>query len=530
MKRRKFIRNTAIGTIGLPGILNGFGITAHGEGSMLAKLFNSTVPNDHVLVFVQMSGGNDGLNTVIPLDQYSNYYNARTNIAIAQNKVLALTGTLATGLHPSLTGFRDMYNNGDLCIVQSAGYPTPSFSHFRATDIWMTASNSNEYISTGWLGRYLNGEFPGFPVGYPSAAMPDPLGIQFGSATSLAMLGPTIQTGYTISDPNAFVNNADGGEDPITPGTPAADKLLYVREISKQSQLFAAVVQTAYNLPGNANLVTYPSNTLANQLKIVARLINGGLKTKVYVVSFGGFDTHVNQVNTSDTSTGIHATLMATLSDSIKAFHSDLKLMNKDQRVLGVTFSEFGRRIKSTSSIGTDHGYGAPMFVFGTPATGSIIGANPVIPANPSSSDNLPMVNDFRDIYWSIMKRWLCQDATSLSDIMIHNYNEVDVCSNTGCQPGPGPGAITKVKSEPVKSYPNPATSYTTVEFKTNGGHTVLQLISPTGMVLQNIIDHTYDRPKTINVQVDMSEYKTGLYYFHFQNGGKSSMKAIVRE
>jgi uncharacterized protein (DUF1501 family) len=531
MKRRKFIQHAAIGTVGLPGILNGFGITAHGENSMMAKLlFNSVVPNDHVLVYVQMSGGNDGLNTVIPLDQYSNYYNARTNIAIAQNKVLALTGTLATGLHPSLTGFRDMYNNGDLCIVQSAGYPTPSFSHFRATDIWMTASNSNEYINTGWLGRYLNGEFPGFPVGYPNAAMPDPLGIQFGSATSLAMLGPTIQNGYTISDPNAFVNNADGGEDVILPGTPANDKLIYVREISKQSQQYAAIVQTAYNSPGNVNLVTYPVNSLANQLKIVARLINGGLKTKVYVVTIGGFDTHSGQVNTTDTSTGTHANLMAQLSDSIKAFHSDLKLMNKDQRVLGVTFSEFGRRIKSTASIGTDHGYGAPMFVFGTPATGSIIGANPVIPANPSASDNLPMINDFRDIYYSIMKRWLCQDAASLTDIMIHNYNEINICDNAGCLPGPGPAGINNSVEETVKNFPNPVVSTTNVEFKTEGGPTLLQLMSPTGTVMQNLIEHTYDRPKTINLNVDMSQYKPGLYYFHFQNGKVNKMKAVVKE
>ncbi len=528
MQRRKFIRNTALGTVSLPGILNGFGITAHGENSVLGHLLTSTVPTDHVLVVVQMSGGNDGLNTVIPLDQYSNYYNARSNIAIAQNKVLALTGTSATGLHPSLTGFRDMYNNGDLCIVQSAGYPTPSFSHFRATDIWMTASDSNEYLTTGWLGRYLNGEYPGFPGGYPNATMPDPLGIQFGSGTSLMMLGPTIQTGYTISDPNAFVNNADGGEDVITPGTPAADKLIYVREISKQSQAYYNVVKNAYNVSGNVNLATYPSNTLANQLKIVARLINGGLRTKIYVVSFGGFDTHSNQVNSTDTSTGSHANLMATLGGTIKAFHDDLKLMGKDQRVLGMTFSEFGRRIKSNSSGGTDHGYAAPLFVFGTKATGGIIGANPVIPATAGVNDNLPMVNDFRNVYWSIMKRWLCQDDPSLTEIMVRNYTELNICENGDCAPIGGREA--NAAQSIVQNYPNPVTGTTVVEFKTDGGQTLLQLMTPGGRVLQNLLDLNYDRAKTITMPVDMGGLKPGLYYFRFQNGLKRQMKAVIKQ
>jgi uncharacterized protein (DUF1501 family) len=530
MKRRKFIRGAAISTVALPGIFNGFGVTAHGENSPLTHLLadTPTIPNDNVLVIVQMSGGNDGLNTVIPRDQYSNYFNARSNVAIAENRILALSGSAVTGLHPSLTGFQTMYNNGDLCIVQSAGYPTPNFSHFRATDIWMTASNSNEFLTTGWLGRYLNSDYPGFPVGYPNTGMPDPLGVQFGSGTSLTMLGPTIQMGYTISDPNAFINNADGGEDPITPGTPANDKLLYVREISKQSQAYYNVVKNAYNKPGNNNLVTYPNNSLANQLKIVARLINGGLKTKVYVVSFGGFDTHSSQVNTLDTATGAHANLMATLGNSIKAFHDDLKLMTLDNRVLGMTFSEFGRRVKSNASVGTDHGYAAPMFVFGTPATAGIIGANPVLPVVAGVNDNLPMINDFRDIYWSIMKRWLCQDATSLLDIMVRPYNEINVCSSINCGGTNRSNAPSELNL--VTNYPNPAQGVTNVEFKTDGGPTVLQLMGPGGLVLQNILEHNYERPKTITVQVDLSGYQPGLYYFRFQNGSKQQMKAVIKQ
>jgi uncharacterized protein (DUF1501 family) len=527
MQRRKFIKSTAIGTVALPGIFNGFGVTAHGENSMLSNLLTPGVANDHILVIIQMSGGNDGLNTVIPLDQYSKYYNARTNIAIPQAQVLSLAGTAATGLHPALTAFQTMYGNGDLCIVQNAGYPAPNFSHFRATDIWMTASNSNEYYTTGWMGRYLNSDFPGFPTGYPNTSMPDPLAIQFGSSTSLMLLGPNIQMGYTISDPNAFINNADGGEDVIAPGTPANDKLLYVREISRQSQSYYNAVKNAYNANGNVNIATYPSNSLANQLKIIARLINGGLKSKIYVASFGGFDTHSGQTNTSDTTTGSHANLLKTLGDSTKAFHDDLKAMGKDNRVLGMTFSEFGRRIKSNASGGTDHGYAAPMFIFGTPAASSIIGANPVLPTTAGVNDNIPMSNDFKDIYWSVLKRWLCQDATSLTDIMVNPYTEKNICSSIDC--GGTDFNRTNPEVDYVKAYPNPSQTQSIVEFETDGGATVLELMSAQGVKIQNVLQHNYDRPKMIRVTIDMTKLKPGMYYLNFQNGERRQMKQIVK-
>jgi uncharacterized protein (DUF1501 family) len=527
MQRRKFIRNTALATVGLPGAISGFNITAHAEGSPLASFFPPGTANDHVLVIIQLSGGNDGLNTVIPLDQYANYFNARSNVAIPQNRVLALTGTATTGLHPAMTGMRDMYNNGNLCIVQAAGYPAPSFSHFRATDIWMSASNSSQFFNDGWVGRYLNGEYPGYPASYPNINMPDPLGIQFGSGTSLALLGPSSPMGYTISDPNALISNADGGEDVVPTNTPMGAKLQYVRDVSKQSQAYYNAVRNAYNAPGNVNTVTYPNSGLANQLKVVARLINGGLKTKVYIVTHGGFDTHSNQTNTIDTTIGAHANLLGTLSACTKAFHDDLKLMNKDQRVLGMTFSEFGRRIKSNSSVGTDHGYAAPMFIFGTQATGGIIGTSPVLPTVATVNDQIALQNDCRNIYYSIMKRWLCQDSASLTNIMVNGgYTDVNVCNNVNCAPL---GRQFREQQSLVRNTPNPVYGTTKVEFKTDGGLTILQLVSPEGVTLATLLEAHYDSPQDIMKQVDLSGYKPGLYYLRFQNNGKQQMKPIIK-
>lgn len=527
MQRRKFIRNTAVAAAGVPGLINGFSLKAHAENSPFGKLLQSGTPNDHILVIVQMSGGNDGLNTVIPLDQYSNYYNARTNIAIAENRVLALNGTLATGLHPSLSGFRDMYNNGNLTIIQSVGYPAPVFSHFRATDIWNTASDSNQYLNDGWLGRYLNSEYIGFPSAYPCTDMPDPLAIQFGSSAALALLGPSSPMAYTISDPNAFINNANGGQDEVPTDTPMGDKLKHIREVSKQAEIYSNVIKTAYNTAGNNNLTTYPNNTFASQLKIIAKLINGGLKTKVYVVNLKGFDTHVGQAVTSDTSTGAHATLLSTVSDAVKAFHTDLKLMNKDRRVLGMTFSEFGRRIKSNAGSGTDHGYAAPLFLFGTPVTGCIIGSNPLLPSNVTVNDNITMQYDFRQVYYSIMKRWLCQDSTSLQQIMLQNFDEINICDNSDCAPL---GRTVLVDEHNyVNTAPNPSSGNITVSFYTAGGHTLLQLVSKEGRPLQTILEATYDRPQTINKQINIAQYPTGMYYIRYQNGQHVQMKPIIK-
>lgn len=527
MQRRKFIRNTAVTAVGLPGVINGFNLTAHAESAFMNQFNLAGTANDHVLVVIQMSGGNDGLNTVIPIDQYSKYVNARANIAIPQSKILALTGTALTGLNPALAGIRDMYNNGNVCIIQSAGYPAPSFSHFRATDIWMTGANSNQYLTDGWMGRYLNGEYPGYPNAYPTADMPDPLGIQFGSGVSLSLLGPTSPMGYTISDPNAFMNNANGGQDVVPTDTPMGEKLQYVRDVSKQAEVYYSVVQTAYNKTGNVNLTTYPVNVLANQLKIVARLINGGLKTKIYVVSLGGFDTHALQTNLIDTTVGNHANLLSILGNTVKAFHTDLKLMNKDQKVLGMTFSEFGRRIKSNSSGGTDHGYAAPMFIFGTQATGGIIGTNPVLPVVAGTQDNIAMQTDFRRIYYSIMKRWLCQDNNSLQQIMLQNFTDLNICNNANCAPLGRYAPLTAQSF--VNAAPNPSTGITTVSFKTNGGHTLLQLVTKEGVVVQTLLEATYSLPQTVNKDVDLSSYKAGLYYLRFQNEKNVQMKPLIK-
>src|SRR5688572_7170850 len=195
MKRKEFLQKTIPAATLLPAMINGYSVKAFAADSPLVQaLMQGITQTDHVLVIIQLAGGNDGLNTVIPISTYSNYYNARANIAIPQSSILSL-GSSGAGLHPSMTGMHNLFNNGMMKVIQAVGYPQPNFSHFRATDIWMSASNSTQEVPSGWAGRYLGYEYPNFPTGYPNSNTPDPLAIQIGSTASLTFQGPVVNMG-----------------------------------------------------------------------------------------------------------------------------------------------------------------------------------------------------------------------------------------------------------------------------------------------------------------------------------------------
>jgi len=524
MKRRQFLQNTIPAAI-LPSLVDGFSVKVLGDNPIMSALLNTYVETDRVMVIIQLNGGNDGLNMVIPLDQYSNYFNARSNIAIAQNRVLALTGTSAVGLHPSMTGLQSLYNNGKLRLVQAVGYPNPNFSHFRATDIWMSASNSNQELTSGWSGRYLNDQYPNYPVGYPNNSMPDPLGIQIGSTTSLTFQGPSVNMGISITSATNFYNLINGIQDPA-PNTPAGDALKYVRLVAQQTNLYATRIVAAANAVPSQG--TYPTNnTLADQLKIVARLVKGGLKTRVYMVSMGGFDTHSIQTNT-DTSTGTHATLMQRLSDAIKAFQDDLQGLGVADRVMGMTFSEFGRRVKSNASVGTDHGAAAPLFVFGNKVNPGITGVNPTIPANATVNDNIPMQYDFRSVYSTLLQNWFCVDNTTLQTIMLQNFQQLGLCANGACLNPTGVNNVNNSGISLISNYPNPFTQTTTISFTTQGGHTLVQIIDALGRVLKTPVDREY-AAGTYQISFDSYALPTGVYYMRLQNESFQQVKPMLK-
>ena len=413
MNRRKFLTTTS--SLALPIALNGYSLNALTRNSTLVQslLMTSAPVADRILVIININGGNDGLNMVIPVDQYSAYNGLRSNIAIPQNKVLALTGNDATGLHPAMTGLQTLYNDGKLTVLHSVSYPNPDQSHQRSSDIWMTGVSSNQYADTGWAGRYLDDRYPGYPDAYPTTAMEDPLALQIGYLTSTTLLGPVQSMGIAINDPNSFytlVGSATATPPDYLPCCDAGDKISHIRQQQALSVGYAAQIKAAFD--GGTTRATYPTagqNSLADQLKIVARLIHGGLKTKIYFVSLGGFDTHSAQVDTADNSLGAHASLLGKLSGGIKVFQDDLVLQGTADKVVGMTFSEFGRRATSNVSKGTDHGIAAPMFVFGQTMPHPTIGLNPDLSnltVNSDGTKNIPMQIDFRRVYTDLLNDW----------------------------------------------------------------------------------------------------------------------------
>ena len=523
MKRRTFLKNTIPVATMLPAMINGYSVKAFNGSSLLDAVMLPQADTDKVLVIVQLSGGNDGLNTVIPVSDYSNYFNARSNIAIPEKKILKLAGYLQTGLHPAMAGFQNLFNEGKLTIIQAVGYPSPSFSHFRATDIWMSASDSRASLNTGWSGRYLNGEYPNYPNGYPSSSMSDPLAIQIGSVTSLTCQGPLTNMGISITNPETFYNLIDGIQDTV-PNTRSGHELTYLRQVAAQTNKYAQRVRDAAKTVSRQ--VDYPSgNYLADQLKIVARLIKGGLKTRVYMVNYGGFDTHSLQVTNTDTTKGAHANLLSNVSGAIKAFMDDVYFLNIENRVLGMTFSEFGRRIKSNASGGTDHGAAAPMFVFGKYVNPTILGNNPVLPRYTSLNDNIPFQYDFRSVYASILQKWFCVSETDLKTIIMNNYQSLDIANNPGC-----PSSRPPIDGDLlISNYPNPFVNSTTIQFKSSGGHTLIQIIDSAGQVLQTILEQNYTTPGMHKVLFNADILPTGLYYARLQNGQVQQVRPMLK-
>ncbi|MCC6463040.1 MAG: DUF1501 domain-containing protein [Saprospiraceae bacterium] len=525
MKRRNFLKNITAG-IAIPSLVSGFGVRAY-SSNPLSRLINSlTIDTDHVLVMIQLEGGNDGLGTFVPLDQYDKLYKARPNVILPENSLLPLTGNDTLGLHPALSGLQSLYGDGQLRIVQNVGYPNPSFSHFRATDIWMSGSNTNEYFPSGWAGRYLSYEYPNFPTGYPNTDMPHPLAVEIGYSMSLSLMGPQTGMGYVIPNTDDFYNLLAGVQDPV-PNTPAGEQLAHVRLVAQQSRAYAQAVIDASGKITSQH--TYPDTPLAEKLKIISRLVAGGLKTRMYVVSIGSFDTHDQQVDPNDHTKGEHTGLLAELGDAIKAFCDDLKFQGTADRVVGMTFSEFGRRIASNASGGTDHGEAAPMILFGKAVAGGVLGSNPQLPDNPTLEDNLPMEHDFRSVYGTILSDWFCVPPDDVPAIMMHDLPHLNLfdtnlpCVSTGVH-----DAHQAAGKSLLNCWPNPVTTSVSLEYESEGGATLVQILDASGKIVATPVNTWQSKGQYLETW-DASGLPPGTYFCRLLNGGKHQTKMMVK-
>jgi uncharacterized protein (DUF1501 family) len=378
MNRRNFLALTGTftgGSLLLPDFLYSFGSQTN------------LVLGEQCIVFVQLNGGNDGLNTFIPFED-GLYYDLRPKISLSKTEVLNSAKGMA--FHPALKGFATMQQSGDLSVIQNVGYPNPVRSHFRSQEIWQTAPTNQEYLSDGWLGRYLDLQCKEHQ---PTA------GINIDNIDNLALKGEEPNS-ITVKDPNRFRTKSKVENEGQLSNNPQLD---FVRKIANSVIEGSDDIQKALANSASSDVV-YPKTGLAKNLEWISKLIKGNLNSKVYYTSLGGFDTHDNQLV-------IHKNKLSELNDAVYSFYEDLKKSQQLQNVTIVVFSEFGRRAKDNGR-GTDHGTAAPMFVIGGNNRGKIIGRNP----NLSDLDNGDLKHeiDFRSVYASLLKNKLSFDASKI--------------------------------------------------------------------------------------------------------------------
>jgi uncharacterized protein (DUF1501 family) len=519
MKRRDFIKaGSALGV--LPVFIGGYGVA---KSSPIIDTFARLAQNDdRVLVLIQLSGGNDGLNTIIPLDQYTGLMAVRGNIAIPENQVLKLTDK--TGIHPAMKDIANLYSDGKIAVVQNVGYPTPNLSHFRATDIWTSASDYNKVVNSGWLGRYLANQYQDFPDNYPNATMPDPLSITLSAVTSTTCQGPIYSMGIAVQNSKNFYDLVSAGTD-VAPDSAAGVQLTFLREQIGLTQKYTEALKAAAAKGKNLSTkyaAEADKKSLSDQLKIVAQLISGGLKTKIYVCSLGGFDTHSNQIDDEGNTAGSHATLLGDVSQAIGAFMDDMKLLGLSDRVAGMTFSEFGRRIVSNLSLGTDHGAAAPLIAFGANVNPKIHGTNPKIDTKATEKDNLPMEIDFRSVYASALRGWLGVDSATVKQILFADFPEVQVFKSSASSV-----ENQDFAKNSIEVYPNPSSNYAKLKVKSEGEFFNVSIFNTAGYQVSQVLDRKLEAGD-LEINLDLSQLQSGKYFVRVSNGKINSLEPLM--
>ncbi len=381
----------------LLGTVSGLAVVASTDHVFAQALAQSPLPglpgsHNRCLVLVNLNGGNDGLNCIVPHGD-AQYYRLRPSLAIAQNDVLSINAQL--GFNPRMRSLKGMYDKGMVAVVQGVGYPNADHSHFRSSEIWQTGV-PDKYEHTGWIGRYLDDA--GLPEGdlfkgvALSQVLPEVLVANKTDVPAISNLG---QYGLISDrDPMARTAFAQQARDKRLPFT--SPYLAHVMEIEDHAQ------RTSEELPkliaGYKAQASYPATPIGRSLALAAQIVGSNIGTKVLYVSHGSFDTHVNQVATQNN-------LLGQLSDALSAFYTDLAAHGNDKRVLTMTFSEFGRRVAENAARGTDHGEASPLFLIGGGVKGGIYGKMPDL--GNTNMGNVAFTTDFRSVYATVLERWL---------------------------------------------------------------------------------------------------------------------------
>jgi uncharacterized protein (DUF1501 family) len=512
----KWSRRSFIQALGLAGggtmMLANNAITTSKPSPLSVALSN--VENDNILVIIRLEGGNDGLNTIVPIYDYGTYANLRPTIKHQLNDLYNLDADFAIPNY--MTEMQAVWGDGKMKIVHGVGYPEQNLSHFRSTDIWASAADTYEE-PTGWWGRYFEDLYPDYLINPPAI----PPAVQIGNVGNLIFEGNDNNYAFTVANADQLQNIAETGalHDVVNlPDCVYGDKLLFMRATANTTLFYSQVINDAYM--ASTNNATYGAGELAAQLALVARLIKGGLGSKVYMVSLGSFDTHANQQVRQQN-------LLQDLSSSIKAFYDDLATVSMDDKVLGMTISEFGRRPYENGSNGTDHGAASPVMLFGSGLNGSgFIGTHPDLNTW-DQNDNLIPSTDFRDIYNTVLTNWFCLDPSVVNTILLNEtYQDLDLGFSCDALSTSDFSNTTRLTHKPY--YTNNGV-YIQINMPVTA-HTVIRLYDMLGKEIGVIANSLlFEGKNTIDIQAAIKKRLTvGQYIYRIESGGQFYSKSIL--
>lgn len=538
--RRSFLQ--ALGIAGSGSMMLGSNLlTASAPSPLTAAI--AYAPTDAILILIRLSGGNDGLSTIIPIEQYDTYRDARPNIYLPESKILKLTDEF--GIPTYMNSLEAMWGEGQFKAVHGVGYENQSLSHFTGSDIFANTDLTTTGFSglnTGWMGRYFENIYPDYLVNPPAA----PAAIQIGNFGSLVFQGEETNYAFVTSNIDQLEQIAESGvqyslEDSLFNNCMYGDQLKFLRGVANTTYEYSGLIHQAYER--GQNQVEYQDNGFARQLALLARLIKGNLGTKVYMISMGGFDTHGNQPLA-------HERLMSNLSIAVNNFYEDLAFTQQDEKVLSMTFSEFGRRIFENGSNGTDHGKAAPTLFFGSGLNGSaFVGEHPSL-EDPNSRGNLEYTMDFRDLYATVLAEWLCVPIPLVEQHLLnHPYNPVNLgfsCSGTEfpdivysddppTPPTPGdpdptdpdPELLDAIVHKPF--YPTKETPHIYLEMPVSA-HVDIQLYNILGQNVGTVFNEMMLQGSAeINIRERLpGAISTGKYIYRIQVQDKKMSKSIM--
>ena len=514
--RRSFLQ--ALGIAGSGTIMLGSNLVSASSSSPLSQAINRA-ETDNILVLIRLVGGNDGLNTIIPINQFDSYVNHRPNIHIPESKVVAFDDEYGVPVY--MKNLEPLWMEGKMKVVHGVGYQDQNLSHFSSSDNWATTDPAMHKMQTGYMGRYFEDLYPDYLVTPPER----PAAIQIGTYSNLVFEGAQTNYAFVTANANQLERIAENGffyDVNDVPDCKYGEQLAYIRGLTNITYEYSGVIHQAYE--AGINEVEYDDNNFAKQLAIIARLIKGNLGTKVYMVSMGGFDTHANQPLR-------HERLMSRLSLAINNFYEDLAFGQMDNKVLSMTFSEFGRRVFENGSEGTDHGAAAPTLFFGTGLNGSaFVGEHPSL--DDLDHGNLKYTTDFRDLYATVMSQWLCIDQQLVDTALLGRASQhIDLglsCDGTVSSDGPGTiGGVNGLQHIPI--YPTDSEPSIHLELPATG-LVDIQLFNIIGQQVGTITNEmmtegSHTIPIRQNIQ---SRLSTGQYIYRIQFQGQKYSKMVA--